>query len=1461
MINESYNKALKTENEDTNNKKKGLNENCFEEENGKSFNNRDINANDNNNIYMINKGGIIENSLDKKRTNTNMEKDKITKVKKKKITLDLNENNKIKLENKKEVSICNEGKENSNLIESEILKEGTDNNNKVLVKTYSRMNKEKYIENQNLDIDILSKDGSSFKMRKEKKEKNGDIYYDVVDKNDIKNKESNTKEEKKKGVHSFKDEKEKFSMKEIVYNKKEKNALEIDNKQNVIVKCSEHNKYSELLNFDEIDNSFELNNSYVKLKNEDSALKNDKLNNSNFKETELFKKVRISKAKNSIDKKELQNIEYTTERELNSNIHDETKLKVKILEKKELRNINNKKIHAEKCEVVSNARMNDKILNGKKEGNKEILIDEERQYKREKSNKNESSVDTKNKIKQDILVTEKTNRKKKTNNSNEENMYAKKKKNNNNYIDENVTKEKKSNKSINEEAIYEKKKENSTYCVNENKIRDKKCNNSDIDETNRNEHINREQQNINNKYDDHATFKKKYEEIVKNKDLNKNEEDNVHDFTGNNEIYQISNENKSGNVKKKYTRLLKSLETNLTKKIINKECEKRIKSWGENITLQEKINYFINNKIATKTEYKYGKKPNTLSICNQFSLYNHLTMLNDFNRLHYYRAAMRWTGHKDLCNANTNNFVNHENNITADNINSISNTTNGENTGSLCNTESINSMSNTINMNTTEVYNINKFNGFSKIDKPDIFFENNKGCYVYNKNIIEIGTGPLSLLSINAILNGAKHVDALEVNKDASDMAKKLIEGYNLEDYIKIINCYSKVYEYREEEHQRRLKKKNALYNFYDNAIGENFCNNFNYDLIISEVIGDFASQEGVADIYLDLHKKIFSYRKYQEYLNNWNINNNSIECDIKKENNEEDKSDISEKKKVQNENIKKEKKLSYIEFSSNEELYNSEEFYNMNIKSIPYSVTTYYCPVKFPYSDNIIYKSENYPERTIISPQNKLLQSVILDWSNLTLNEEKNSEDNFGVLEYLYLEQNLKNQVIQKRSNLFHIQKNAPFCGFLITIDVEIRKGEHFGTKYGTCDSWYTNVVLLKDEIKVKKGDLIINKTYTNLLNYNETIIDRKTVLVSRPSYTFYGYILRLIKEKYSESTSDNDEINSSNDKNYNESNASYEENDYVYLDDETILLLDRKDFHTRFLVPDLNKASSEYIPTKGEFKNNDTNNKSDYSINIKKDNFSNKKTNIFENQNNSKDNDKYSGDICHYKDTNNDKNIFNNKYVGDDKYLSGSILYSSAIDNKENSNNFLEDKIHLKTQGDIPLNKNEINCKNWNNELRNELCNEFKENKYNDDINFLNKNKCINTKSTASNSLKQENKNTEKDKERTKKISKNNVNKKKKKDAQKSSKNRKTSDKSKEEYEKDISDIINNYNSYSKFYYDNLKNKIIVYKNFKYKLLTFYEPVVIDYDEQATVIYKKDDIYNSRENNVNKFVNNVYQ
>ncbi|GAB66742.1 hypothetical protein PCYB_095260 [Plasmodium cynomolgi strain B] len=979
----------------------------------------------------------------------------------------------------------------------------------------------------------------------------------------------------------------------------------------------------------------------------------------------------------------------------------------------------------------------------------------------------------------------------------------------------------------------------------------------------------------------------------KNISKKKGSKGNADEFESKKDTPKIINSKDDGQVKKKYARLLKNLQTNLSSKMLEQEGEKRIKTWGEKLTLQQKINQFIKNKVATRTEYKYGKKPNTLSICNQFNLYNHLTMLNDFNRLHYYRAAMRWTGHKDMCECEGDPLMAPcgKGETSSLHVSSTGNKTKQKSATMLAqktvgqiNGESLNSIGNTINAYDEDVEGMLENQNGEK--NPYIFFENNKECYVYNKKIIEIGTGPLSLLSINAILNGAKHVDALEVNKDASEMAKKLIEGYNLEDFIKIINCYSKMYVYKEEEDQRRLKRRNSFYNYFDTNVDEQHCSNFNYDLIISEVIGDFASQEGVADIYLDLHKKIFSYRKYQEYLHNWRkrdggdswgSHKNALQNHGEKAPTDEDRpkkyteSGMNEQTGEQRgqENVKKVKKIAYSEFAADDKLYSCEEFYNMNVKSIPYSVTTYYCPVKFPYYDNIIYKSENYPERTIISPKSKLLQSVMLEWSNLSLTEEENENTDFGTLEYLYLEQNVANQVIQKRNHIFWIQKSGPFCGFLITIDVEIRKGEHFGTKYGTCDSWYTNIVLLKDEINVNKNDLVVSKTYTNLLNYNEHIIDRKIVLVSRPSYTFYGYILKSMKNNnFSASTSNSDgDVNSSCFKNPDGEDYTSNASSFIYLDDETVLLLDQMHFHEKVLAM-TSRQSGEKDVTMDETekkKNPESVKGEEKKINAKNNHMEKNKLSGLDEQVEEKveghsrvaygsvENHCGQKGIDLVKGATHDRSASNSSRIDTKSKttLAGRGKDGSANGSADRST-LSRDATKTKSHKDASVNKTEKG-KRANSEEKSP-----KKGAISDRDKQINKhdNSCTSMQNQRGKSVKGNKTNSETvEKGNTASSSGGNIN--SRNSPQKGAK----STPKENAKNQDIADIINNYNLKANFYYENLKDKILVYKNVKYKLMHIYEPVVIDYDEQATVIYKKDDIYNSKENNVSKFVNNVYQ
>ncbi|KAL8452737.1 hypothetical protein Emed_001301 [Eimeria media] len=100
---------------------------------------------------------------------------------------------------------------------------------------------------------------------------------------------------------------------------------------------------------------------------------------------------------------------------------------------------------------------------------------------------------------------------------------------------------------------------------------------------------------------------------------------------------------------------------------------------------------------------------------------------------------------------------------------------------------------------------------------------------VEGKRVLEIGTGPICLLSINAVNAGAAHVVALEASRPSHCRAKKFVEAIGMNHMIDVVLGYSK-------RVPREIFKKPQL--------------------IIHEIIGDFASQEGVADAILDVQQR-----------------------------------------------------------------------------------------------------------------------------------------------------------------------------------------------------------------------------------------------------------------------------------------------------------------------------------------------------------------------------------------------------------------------------------------------------------------------------------------------------------------------------------------------------------------------------------------------------------------------------
>ncbi|CDJ60228.1 Conserved Plasmodium protein, related [Eimeria maxima] len=196
--------------------------------------------------------------------------------------------------------------------------------------------------------------------------------------------------------------------------------------------------------------------------------------------------------------------------------------------------------------------------------------------------------------------------------------------------------------------------------------------------------------------------------------------------------------------------------------------------------------------------------------------------------------------------------------------------------------------------------------------------------------------------------------------------------------------------------------------------------------------------------------------------------------------------------------------------------------------------------PHSIPFAARTFVGASEHPERTVLSPRERLLQSVGLRFSEVLLSTQ------LKAIEELDFEARMDTQMLQRRTLLFEVEKDGFFAGFLAAMEVEIRPGVFFGPVYeGQCDSWYTNVVLLGKEIAVFKGDRVILKTEVNLTNFQreqhmvglchscspacmtvhlfQLIFDlsviagavakgpkgRQWVSVSRPSYTFSGQVL----------------------------------------------------------------------------------------------------------------------------------------------------------------------------------------------------------------------------------------------------------------------------------------------------------------------------------------------------------------
>ncbi|KAK1444773.1 hypothetical protein BgAZ_106790 [Babesia gibsoni] len=445
--------------------------------------------------------------------------------------------------------------------------------------------------------------------------------------------------------------------------------------------------------------------------------------------------------------------------------------------------------------------------------------------------------------------------------------------------------------------------------------------------------------------------------------------------------------------------------------------DRRRPRWANGLSLKDKINKFLETGVSSATEMCDGT-PTTLSICNQFELSNHEAMVADVDRVHYYRAAIFWTGFKEY---KTEASELEKATIAQQNVDRLRyKEAEGNNDLVVQNDEE------------TPV-DVKIGYASTKCDSDEDINSDSGAYYCTKRRVLEVGTGPMCVLAMNALNAGAEYIDALEVSNSAARLAAKLMAAYGVQNKIRVFNCHSKNFFFDTESFfGMRLKDQQANCEIQLPSEPP-------YDMIISEILGDFCSQEGVADVFLDIQRRI---------------------------------------------------------------LFNKPEYIN-KVKSIPTAAATMFTPCVFPDAENVVNKSAVHEHTTIFTPTRKMLQSVGLRIDNLPLCEE------WKPIEELNFEKWMQPQMCQHYESIFHISSSGPMCGYLIGIDVEIRPNEHFGTRFGHCESWYTNVVLFDKEYQVYPGDVLLTRSVANLTNYVVSSCFGDKIQVSRPSYSIRSYVI----------------------------------------------------------------------------------------------------------------------------------------------------------------------------------------------------------------------------------------------------------------------------------------------------------------------------------------------------------------
>ncbi|CBZ54494.1 conserved hypothetical protein [Neospora caninum Liverpool] len=158
---------------------------------------------------------------------------------------------------------------------------------------------------------------------------------------------------------------------------------------------------------------------------------------------------------------------------------------------------------------------------------------------------------------------------------------------------------------------------------------------------------------------------------------------------------------------------------------------------------------------------------------------------------------------------------------------------------------------------------------------------------------------------------------------------------------------------------------------------------------------------------------------------------------------------------------------------------------------SVPYAARTWFTPCELPRPRHILFPHHRYPLRTLLSPNRVLLQSVDMQFAGLRLS------DQFAPLEELLFEEPMRPQLLQKRQAHFRCLRSGKLCGLLLCNEVEVLKGVSIDNRESSAAShWYTNVALLKREIRVRKGDVIVVHSCADLRNYQHVDVREGSTL-----------------------------------------------------------------------------------------------------------------------------------------------------------------------------------------------------------------------------------------------------------------------------------------------------------------------------------------------------------------------------